>query len=153
MTEQNLNREYVFLKESSLEHYKAESFVVACVDDRFSETREDFIESLGFKHVDPKSPAGGAKVFSSPFEESDKEHYLRELAVSIKLHHVKKVMLFTHHDCGAYGGFSKFNNNPNTEFEFHSQEHKKASEAIHERFPELEVETYFIDDRGIVKTS
>jgi hypothetical protein len=152
MTETKSKREYVFQGESSLEHYEGD-FVVACVDDRFSKVREDFLNSLGIEHKDPKTPAGGAKVFSSPFKESDREHYLDELAISIRLHHSKKAILFTHHDCGAYGGFSNFSNDKDKEYEFHVSEHRKAAEAIKERFPDIEVETYFIDDKGIVKTS
>lgn len=152
MSEQNNKREYVFLMESSLEHYEAASFDVACVDDRFSKTREAFIESLGDEHIDPKTPAGGAKVFSSPFEESDREHYFRELEISIKHHHVGKVRLFTHHDCAAYGGFAKFDNDEDKELEFHRSEHKKAIEVIKDRFSDLEVESYFIDQKGIVRT-
>lgn len=152
MTESKLKREYVFLRESSLEDYESESFVVACVDDRFKETREKFLEFLDIKHPDPKTPAGGAKVFSSPFEESDREHYFRELEISIKHHHVEKVRLFTHHDCAAYGGFAKFDNDEDKELEFHRSEHQKAIEVIKDRFPDLEVESYFIDQKGIVRT-
>ncbi len=153
MSEQKPKREYIFKGESSLEHYEAASYDVACVDDRFWKVRKNFVKSLGEKHIDPKTPAGGAMVFSSPIEESDREHHLRELGISIRLHHVKKIRLFTHHDCGAYGGFGKFNNDPDVELEFHKSEHLKATEVIHERYPDLIVETYFIDDVGIVKTS
>ena len=151
MAEQKLKREYVFTQESSLEHYEGD-FVVACVDDRFSKVREDFLESLGVEHKDPKTPAGGAKVFSSPFKESDTEHYLDELAISIKLHHSKKAILFAHHACGAYGGFQSFDNDAEKELAFHVAEHKKAKEVILERFPEIKVESYFFDQFGIVRT-
>ena len=145
-------RNYIFEGESSLEHYEGD-FVVACVDDRFSGIRDKFIKSLGVEHYDPKTPAGGAKVFSSPFEATDTEHYLSELARSIRLHLSKKVMLFAHHDCGAYGGFSNFDNDEDKELEFHRSEHEKAVGVIKERFPDIGVETYFIDNRGIVKTN
>ena len=151
MSENKSKREYVFLKESSLEHYEAD-FVVACVDDRFSGVRQDFLESLEIKNQDLKTPAGGGKVFSSPFEDTDTEHFFRELEISIKAHHSKKVILFTHHDCAAYGGFSKFNNDDDTELDFHVAEHRKAIDVIKKRFPDLEVESYFIDGEGIIRT-
>lgn len=152
MAEKKSERNYVFKGESSLEHYEA-PFVVACVDDRFSKIRQHFLSSLDVKRVDPKTPAGGAKVFSSPFEESDRGHYFRELEISIRHHHSKKVILFTHHDCAAYGGFGKFNNDEDEELNFHVSEHRKAAEVIKEKFPDLEIETYFIDERGVIKTS
>ena len=81
------------------------------------------------------------------------EHYLGQIAKSIKLHQTSRVMLFTHHDCGAYGGFVKFNNDEDEELNFHASEHRKAVEVIKEKFPDLEIETYFIDERGVIKTS
>ena len=144
---------YIFEYKSSLEHYNADAFIVRCVDDRFRGLIQAFVKELGFEHIDPKSPAGGAKIFSSPTNGSDREFMVRELEISIKLHHVKKVMLFTHHDCGAYGGFGKFDNDADAELEFHCSEHKKAAEFIHKHFPQLIVETFFMDEKGIIKTS
>jgi hypothetical protein len=146
-------RVYIYEEQSDLGHYTADFYTVRCVDDRFFKTFKNFLKSRDVNKLDPKSPAGGAKVFSSPAIESDRDYNLRELEISIKLHHVKKVMLFTHHDCGAYGGFSKFDNDPDKEFEFHCSEHEKASKVIKDRFPDLEVETYFIDERGVVRTN
>ncbi len=148
-----MENNYIFEYKSSMGHYTADAFTVRCVDDRFGPLMGDFIRELGLEHVDPKSPAGGAKIFSSPEKESDREYMLRELGISIKLHHVKKVMLFSHHDCGAYGGFGRFDNNRDTELEYHISEHKKAVDFIHQHYPDLIVETYFMDDKGIIKTS
>ena len=65
----------------------------------------------------------------------------------------ERVMLFSHHDCGAYGGFVHFGNDPAKELEFHRGEHRKAVAAIKKRFPRLKVETYFIDPDGIIETT
>lgn len=78
---------------------------------------------------------------------------LREIEKSIKLHGTARVLLFTHHDCSAYGGFSRFSSNPQAELDFHTEEHKKARDVIQARFPELAVESYFLDANGIVKIS
>ncbi|MDO8496679.1 MAG: hypothetical protein Q7S43_04510 [bacterium] len=153
MANKKIKRQYIYKENSPLEHYKAGAFVVRCLDSRFWRVAKRFIKSLGLKHIDPPFPAGGAKVFSSPFDEYESEHYLGQLAKSIKLHHTEKVMLFSHHDCGAYGGFAKFDNDEDKEFNFHCSEHKKAVEVVKARFPDLEVETYFIDPKGIIKTS
>ena len=77
----------------------------------------------------------------------------RELEKSVHLHHTKKVMLFTHEDCGAYGTSLRFDGDAQKEFEFHIAEHKNAREYLRQRFPDLSVDTYFIDREGIVKTS
>jgi len=146
-------RIYVYHEKSDLNHYDAQAYTVRCVDDRFWRVFKRFLKSQDIHRIDPKSPAGAAKVFSSPVKEGDRDYNLRELETSINLHHVKKVMLFNHHACGAYGGFAAFDNDANKEFKFHSNELKKAVDMIKAHFPELEVETYFIDGEGIIKTS
>lgn len=148
-----MDKNYVFFHDSDTNHYTAEIFVVRCFDDRFWKAFKRFMQRSGFfDNIDAEAVAGGAKVFSSPEKEEDRDFMLRELEKSIRLHHTKKVMLFTHSDCGAYGGITKFGSAPEKEFEFHVNEHKKALEAIRAKFPELEIETYFIDDKGIIKT-
>jgi len=78
---------------------------------------------------------------------------MRELEKSIRLHHTKKVMLLSHHDCGAYGGFTKFENDREKELAFHTQEHKKAQQTIKAQFPEMQIESFFIDEKGVIKIS
>ena len=147
-----MEKNYVFYHKTDLARYTADAFTVRCDDDRFWKAFKYFMRSLGVKHLDPKSPAGGAKVFSSPEKESDRDFFLRELEKSMKLHAVSKVMLFTHHDCDAYGGFKAFDEDPEKEYESHAAEHKKAQGIIKEMFPDLHVETYFIDEKGIIHT-
>ena len=146
-------RKYVFQHKSPTEHYVADAYTVRCVDNRFWKAKKRFIKHLGLKHIDPKSPAGGAKVFVSPQKESDIDRMFRELEISIRLHHVKRVMLFNHHDCGAYGGFKAFDNDSDKELAFHKVQLKKAAKVVKNRFPDLKVETYFIDDEGVIKVS
>lgn len=144
-------KKYIFRFRSDLTHYQTDFFTVRCVDDRFWKAFKNFLRSLGIKRVDPKSPAGGPKVLSSPEKIGDRDYMLREIEKSIRLHGIKKVMLFSHHDCGAYGGFKSFNQNPGKELGFHQKELRKAHQVINRRFPKLRVLTYFIDNEGILK--
>lgn len=146
-----MEKQYVLKKKSDLAHYSTDILTVRCVDDRFWKVFKHFIKSLGHVHIDPKSPAGGAKIFASPELETDRDFFVREIQKSIQLHHVKKIFLFSHTDCGAYGGIVKFGS-ADKEFEFHADEHKKARAFLKEKFPDLEVETYFIDEEGVIKT-
>lgn len=126
-------------------------FVIRCFDNRFWKTFKHFIKHLGIKDLDPASVAGGAKVIASPEKLGDRDFILREIQKSIRLHHTKKVMLFTHSDCGAYGGLKRFGDNPKEELFFHIEELRRAKRYIRKRFPELQVETYFLDNEGIIK--
>lgn len=151
VTNPDMQKEYVFEEDSSLAHYKADAYVVRCTDNRFWSIFKHFIKHLGFGDIDTASPPGGAKVFASPGKEEDREVALEKIRLLMPVHHIRRVILFTHTDCAAYGGLSRFDSNEEKEFEFHSSELKKAAGVIRERFPELAVETYFIDHKGVVK--
>ena len=144
-------KKYVFQYDTDLSHYTASAFCLRCFDDRFWKSFKNFTKSLGVKHIDPESVAGGAKILASPEHDKDRDFMLRELEKSIRLHHTKKVMLFSHHDCAAYGGFTKFSNDEQAEFDFHAGELAKAKEIVLSKFPGLEVEAYFIDQKGVIK--
>lgn len=148
-----MKKKYVFRHPSSLHHYEAVAFVLRCFDNRFWKVFKRFMRHLGFGNIDPESVAGGSKILSSPEKEGDRDFILRELEKSIKLHRAKRVMLFTHHDCGAYGGIAKFNGDEEKEFAFHRSGHRKARDVIKKRFPKLKVETYFIDTEGVIETT
>lgn len=147
-----MKKGHIFLHPSNSEHYRAQAFAVRCFDDRFRTVFEKFMTDQRIEQYDSESPAGGAKIFSSPEQESDRDFIMRELEKSIQLHHTDTVILFTHHDCGAYGGLGRFDEGEEKEFAFHIAEHEKARRAIADRFPNLIVETYFIDPHGILKT-
>ena len=148
-----MERTRVFLQTVPLGHYVADAFVVRCFDNRFWKSFKGFIKKCELNHIDAESPAGGAKIFASPEKEGDRDFMARELEKSIRLHKTKRVMLFTHHDCGAYGGFAQCKRSEEIEFEFHAAEHKKAVKYIRSKFPDISIDTYFIDEKGIVKTS
>lgn len=149
--------EYIFRHESSLEHYAAKVFAVWCFDSRFQEAETAFLKHegiVGYRDRDLESPAGGAKVFFDPEEDSDREYYCRELEKSIGLHHTQEVWLFTHHDCGACGGFRRFGNSRDEEFSYHVKGHRIAHEFIQKRFSAVKiVRTFFVDERGVIETT
>lgn len=142
---------YVFQHPADFRHYTAQAFVLRCFDDRFYKTFKNFLRGRGFQHLDPASVAGGAKVLASPEQESDRDFILRELEKSIRLHHTSRVMLFTHYDCGAYGGIARFDGNEEKQFAFHQEELRKAATVIRGKFPGLTIETYFMDKGGVVE--
>lgn len=146
-----MSSDYIFRHKSSLDHYTAQAFVLRCFDDRFWKVFKNFLKARGLRRIDPESVAGGAKILASPEKESDRDFMLREIEKSVRLHHTKKVMLFTHYDCGAYGGLPRFGGDTEKQFAFHQQELQKAKDAVAGAFPEMQVETYFIDKEGAVK--
>lgn len=148
-----MNNNIIFPFSPNLKHYEAAYFIVRCFDDRFREMFEKFISSRGITHYDVESPAGGAKIFASPEQKGDCFFMLHELEKSIRLHQTKRVMLFTHHDCGAYGGLAKFNNNKEAERAYHADEHIKARDAVAHHFPNILIESFFLDSDGVISLS
>ena len=149
-----MKRVYVFKHPTDFKsHYVAQVYPVRCVDDRCWKTYDRFLKDNGITKLDPKTPAGAAKVFASPEKPGDRDYNLRELAISIRLHKVKTVWLMNHSHCGAYGGIERFGGDEDKEFELHAKELRKARRVILEKFPKLKVKIYFIDATGIIEVS
>lgn len=113
--------------------HSCEAVVVTCIDFRFQE----FIKNWTSKNFAPKSfdrvaIAGG--VF-------DLEYILKQVDISERLHHIKKVVLVNHEDCGAYGETGTKEN--------HTQDLKNAAAKIKEIYPDLEVQVYYLHLDGI----
>ena len=146
-----MKQKNLFSHKTNLGHYFADAFVVRCFDDRFRPAFEKFLTTKKVGHADFESVAGGAKVFSSPEKGGDRDFMLREIEKSIRLHHAKRIILFTHYDCGAYGGLARFAGDEKKQFAFHAAEHKKAKEAVRARFGKIKIEAYFMDRNGMIK--
>jgi len=149
-----MKKKYVFIHPTALAHYRAQAFIVRCFDDRFRGVFEKFLTAKKIQHADVESVAGGAKIFASPERKSDREFMMRELKKSIRLHHTRRVMLFTHYDCGAYGGMQRFGNDRDKEFTYHVKGHRIGHEVIAEYFPEIKkIRTFFVNEKGIIETT
>ena len=115
--------------------HSCEAVVLCCIDFRFWRETMNFVEeSLGIKDYDfPKIP-GAAKYVN----EGD-GLAMQCISVPCDLHHVKKIIIVNHEDCGAYGGSAKFNGDTKTEQKFHEEELRKAKKIISERYSDKEI--------------
>lgn len=88
------------------EHYKADACIVACIDHRFSQTLDAFQKKQGYGAVDLIMVAGGPKDFAIGHTDTTliAQYLCKQIAVSLKLHHSKRVDIVVHTECGAYGG-------------------------------------------------
>lgn len=108
--------------------HKAESIIITCIDFRLQEAINKWIaENFPPKTFDRVALGGGVKNL---------EVILGQVDIAVNLHHIKKVVLINHEDCGAYGAEST----P----EKHAQDLKKAKTKILEKYPDLEVENYYL---------
>ncbi len=112
--------------------HKAESIIVTCIDFRFQEDINNWIaQNFQPKTYDRVALAGGVKNLDTILEQID---------IAIRLHHVKKVILINHEDCGAYGE----GGNP----EKHVADLKTAKAKIKELHPDLKVDIYYLHLNG-----
>lgn len=113
-------------------NHKAESIIVTCIDFRLQEAINNWIaQNFAPKTFDRVSLAGGVKNL---------DQILTQIEIAKRLHHIKKVVLINHEDCGAYGEEGAE--------EKHAQDLRDAKSKIKEQFPDLEVETYYLKLEG-----
>jgi carbonic anhydrase len=139
----------VFHFDSQADLYRADACVVSCFDARFELVTRKFLKKRGIWWADPLKIAGGAKIFASPAEESERTFALAQVRTSMRLHATNRVMLMLHSDCGAYGGLQAFNGNEEREAANHESELRSAAEFLKSNIPEIDVECYYLKFTGV----
>lgn len=122
--------------------HKCDLLVISCIDFRFQEHLRNFLEKDYKGKYDLVCVAGSAKNFISG-SGSDKETIIKQVRVSKNLHHIKRVFLINHQNCGAYG--DTLTSGSQEEKEIHRKDLISAKEEINKVFPDLEVYLYFIE--------
>lgn len=121
-----------------MENHTCDAIVITCIDFRFQEYINQWIsENFQPKTYDRVALGGGVKNL---------DIILGQIEIAHNLHHIHKVILINHEDCGAYGE----ENFPDSQIEHqkHSEDLKNAKTAILEKYPDLRVETYYLHLNG-----
>lgn len=142
-----MNKLFHFDADSS--PYAADAAVLTCFDQRIRTTVNKFLQKRGIVRPDMIVIAGGAKTLASPRNDFERDFILEQMRMSILLHQTKRAYLICHSDCATYGGLKAFDNDQQTEAEHHWQELLKARELLKERFPDLDVECFFVNFEGV----
>lgn len=118
--------------------HSCEAVILACIDFRFWKETARFVEEkLGIKSYDfPKMP-GAAKAINECADDADIA--MKCIGVPCDLHHVKKIVVVNHADCGAYGGSAKWGGDIEAEQKFHEAELRKAKEKISSKYSSKKV--------------
>lgn len=135
---------------SPAQKYHCDAVVVACFDHRFDLVLRKFLKRINVVNPDPIVVAGGAKSLASPEHEADRDFLIAQVEKSIRLHGTDRVILMLHSDCGAYGGLHKvFNGDETAEVDHHRSELRRAYSVLKGAFPQLAIECYFVDFKGV----
>ncbi|MBI3103627.1 hypothetical protein HYZ05_01680 [Candidatus Daviesbacteria bacterium] len=113
-------------------NHQAEAIIVTCIDFRLQEAINKWIAE-NFKNgtFDRVALGGGVKNLDS---------IMGQIEIAHKLHHIKKVILINHEDCGAYGE----EGTP----EKHSEDLRNAKAKVNGKYPNLEVEAFYLQLDG-----
>lgn len=115
-------------------HHGCEAAVVQCIDYRLRNHIDNWLEE-NFKNdnkeYDLISIAGSTK---------DLDYVKNQVDTSERLHHIKRLVLIHHEDCGAYGAESS----P----ERHAQDLSKAREEISKDHPDLQIDLFYLKLNG-----
>jgi carbonic anhydrase len=139
----------VFHFDSQPDGYRADACIVSCFDARFELVTQKFLKKRKISWTDLVKIAGGAKVFASPDQESDRTFALEQVRTSVRLHQPKRVMLMVHSDCGAYGGLQAFGGNEEREAANHETELRSAADFLQRNIPAIGVECYYLKFTGV----
>ncbi len=139
----------IFHFDSSSAPYIADAAVLCCFDQRIRLVVNKFLHRKGILRPDMVVIAGGAKTLASPRNDFERDFILEQVRMSILLHRTQRVFLMSHSDCATYGGLAAFAGDREREADHHKQELQRAWELIRSKFPEVDVECYFVTFEGI----
>ncbi|HXW54237.1 MAG TPA: carbonic anhydrase [Candidatus Cybelea sp.] len=134
---------------SSANPYVADAAVLCCFDHRVRNVVTEFLRVRGIQNADMIIVAGGAKILTSPRNPFDRDFILEQVGMSIRLHHPTRILVISHSDCATYGGLAHFNDDTAAEMEHHRKELCRAAELINGHFPNMIVESYFVNFDGV----
>jgi carbonic anhydrase len=130
------------------------ALVLSCIDYRILEAERYFLslQNLGGQY-DFTALAGASLALSGMPHQYDADAFWDQLDISYRLHHIKKVIILDHQDCAVfqYKIDPNLADNPALELTTHTEYLSRAYWAIRDRYPDLNIELYFVNLNTEVK--
>jgi carbonic anhydrase len=134
--------------------HTAEALLLSCMDYRLIDDITRYMDGRGMTNQYDHIVLAGASLgaLTDHCKEWNKTFW-EHLKIASDLHHIKKVILMDHRDCGAYKVILKadFSKDPQMETRVHGKFLRDLMVAIHKRYPELEVERLMMNLDGTVQ--
>lgn len=135
--------------------HSTDALLLSCMDYRLTDDTTRYFEGRGMRdRYDHVALAGASlAVLAEPYPAWGSTFW-EHLAVAIELHHVHKVVVLDHRDCGAYRALlgEDFAKSPARETAIHAEKLRALRDAIREKHPDLEVEMLLMALDGSVET-
>lgn len=119
-----------------------DALVITCNDFRFTTVTQEFVnERLGLKgNYDYLSIPGSIRNL---LDSNTRDIVLKNFGISMRLHHVKRLIIIGHQDCSiGYGGSTNFSE-PADEYKTICADLKKARRLLRIRFSHLKIYLYY----------
>ena len=136
--------------ETNLEKYeathKAKAIVLGCIDYRFVDVMTDYLQEgeLNRKY-DLTAVAGASLGYNQDKYPCWTQTIKDQISLAIELHHIKRVVVFDHMDCGAYALFyPHIKINSKEERLLHIKNINKFICSLKQIFPKLSYTGYLI---------
>ncbi len=131
------------------------ALVLSCIDYRVLEAERYFLslQNLGNLY-DMTALAGSSLALSGVPHQADAMAFWDQLDISYRLHHIKKVIILDHQDCAAfaYKINPQLSEDPKLELQTHQESMSRAYWAIRDKYPDLNIELYFVSLNADVKS-
>ena len=135
--------------------HTVEALLLSCMDYRLVDDIVRYMDSRGMTNQYDHVVLAGASLgaLTGAFKDWNKTFW-EHLKIASDLHHIKKVIVMDHRDCGAYKVILKadFSKNPTLETSVYGKYLRDLVKEIHKRYPQLETETLMMNLDGTVET-
>jgi hypothetical protein len=131
-----------------------EALLLSCMDYRLIDETERYMTERGLKdNYDHIILAGGSLGALTDKYPAWGKTFWSHLDVAIQLHHIRKVIVMDHRDCGAYKVILKedFYKDHTKETDIHSRKLKELRRQIQAKYPKLKVELLLMNLDGKVE--
>lgn len=134
--------------------HTAEALLLSCMDYRLVDDIVRYMDSRDLTNQYDHVVLAGASLGALTDNFKDwNQTFWEHLKIASDLHHIKKVILLDHRDCGAYKVILKadFSKDPAMETRIHGKYLRDLEAVIRKRYPQLATETLLMNLDGSVE--
>jgi carbonic anhydrase len=135
------------LPQNALAEKTAKALVLSCIDFRILEAERYFLslQNLGNQY-DLTALAGASLALTGIPHQADADAFWDQLDLSYRLHHIQKMIILDHQDCGAFADKidPELSKDSKREIAVHTEYLSRAYWQIRDRYPQLNIELYFV---------
>lgn len=128
----------------------ADALLLSCMDYRLVDDIVRYMDGRAMTNKYDHVILAGASLGATSEKLNWGKTFWDHLDVAIKLHHVHKVIVLDHKDCGAYRVVFERNFTGDEEMAVHREQLTALKTAIKAKYPDLAVETLIMDLDGKV---